>query len=363
MAKTSIEWATDVWNPSTGCDRVSPGCDNCYALTLAKRLKGMGSRKYQRDGDPRTSGPGFGLSVHSDVLGQPMRWREPRRVFVNSMSDLFHDQVPDEYIAKVFAVMAAAPQHTFQILTKRHARMRSLIGGVDGSGHRLLEATTDDETAAALYEQWPLPNVWLGVSVENQKWADIRIPALLDTPAAVRWISAEPLLGPVDLSRWLGESVASQSVAALAVAHGIDSREYRDRLRRYFEDLQQPPLNWVVAGGESGHGARPCHPDWLRLLSDQCASARVPYFLKQLGQYAPVLDQPAAGDLWLATSGSTTEWQHGDGHVRVAGGDFRYPGTQVVLMRRARSKHDAGRLLDGRTWDEYPEPSREVSGV
>ena len=125
--KTGISWTDATWNPTTGCDRVSPGCDNCYALTMAARLKGMGSAKYQRDGDPRTSGPGFGVSVHPDTLWQPLRWRKPRRVFVNSMSDLFHAEVPDSYIAEVFAVMACAPQHQFQVLTKRHARMRSLL--------------------------------------------------------------------------------------------------------------------------------------------------------------------------------------------------------------------------------------------
>src|SRR5580704_10721215 len=124
---TGISWTEETWNPATGCDRVSPGCDRCYALTMAKRLKGMGQAKYQRDGDPKTSGPGFGLTVHPDALDLPRHWRKPRKVFVNSMSDLFHKDVPSEFIARVFAVMAACPQHTFQVLTKRHARMRSLL--------------------------------------------------------------------------------------------------------------------------------------------------------------------------------------------------------------------------------------------
>ncbi|BBZ65791.1 hypothetical protein MINS_12200 [Mycolicibacterium insubricum] len=178
--KTAIEWTDATWNPVTGCTKVSPGCDHCYAETIAERFRG---------------GPaypnGFDITLRPHKLDQPLRWKRPRRIFVNSMSDLFHDSVPDEYIAQVFAVMALAPRHTFQLLTKRHARMRSLVG------RGLLDLV--DQTGAKV-ELWPLPNVWLGVSTENQQWADIRIPALLDTPAAVRWISAEPLLGPIDLT-------------------------------------------------------------------------------------------------------------------------------------------------------------------
>lgn len=245
---SNIEWTEKTWNPTTGCDRVSPGCDNCYALTMAKRLKGMGSAKYQTDGNPRTSGPGFGVATHRDTLDLPLSWRKPQRVFVNSMSDLFHDRVPDSFIAQVFAVMARTPQHTYQVLTKRHSRMRSLVGGVDGSGHRLCEAAPDEHTAQVLYDAvWPLSNVWLGVSAENQQWANIRIPALLDTPAAVRFVSAEPLVGPVLLDPdWSG-------------------------------------LGWVIVGGESGRGARPMHPDWARSLRDQCDVAGVPCFFKQAG--------------------------------------------------------------------------------
>lgn len=352
---SSIEWTEATWNPTTGCDRVSPGCDNCYALTLAKRLKGMGSGKYQRDGDPRTSGPGFGLSIHSDVVGQPMWWRDPRRIFVNSMSDLFHDQVPDRFIADVFAVMSIASRHTYQVLTKRHARMRSLLNSVPFwmtvNNARTVRGYPALPWVAA-GELEPLRGVWIGVSVENQKWADIRIPALLETPAAVRWISAEPLLGPVDLSRWL----------VSRPAWGPEYPDPTSPMGLLVQDLVDvPALSWVVAGGESGPDAQPMHPDWARGLRDQCASASVPYFHKQNGQYAPVLDSPAAGDLWLAPGGVTAEWQHGDGYVRQAGGDYRWPGTRTVLVRRARSKHAAGRLLDGRTWDEYPSVEPAVS--
>jgi protein gp37 len=252
---TGISWTEETWNPTTGCDRVSDGCDHCYALTMAKRLKGMGQAKYQRDGDPKTSGPGFGLTVHPDALSLPLRWRKPRKVFVNSMSDLFHADVPDEFIAQVFAVMAASPQHTFQVLTKRHARMRSLLSS-DGFNASVVAKYVFLPGERDMFEHWPLPNVWLGVSAEDEKWLDIRIEALLETPAAVRFISAEPLLGPLRMR------------ATLLVGAALEPRG---------------GIGWVIAGGESGPGARPCELGWLRSLRDQCADAGVPYFCKQLG--------------------------------------------------------------------------------
>lgn len=248
MADTSIEWASKVWNPTTGCDKVSAGCDNCYALTMAARLRGMGSAKYQTDGDPRTSGPGFGLAVHPDALTIPLRWRKPQRVFVNSMSDLFHPKVPAEFIARVFAVMVAAPHHTFKVLTKRAPRMRATLA----------DDTFWTAVSAELAQLWnvaqppaPLrfapPWIWLGVSVEDQEQAGRRIPALLDTAAGIRWLSCEPLLGPIDLTPWAEH------------------------------------LDWVVVGGESGPQARPMEPGWARSLRDQCRAGRVPFFFKQAG--------------------------------------------------------------------------------
>jgi protein gp37 len=249
---TGIEWTGATWNPVTGCTKVSPGCDHCYAETIAHRF--AGTKAYP---------DGFKPTLRPERLDQPLRWRKPRRIFVNSMADLFHDDVPDEYIAEVFTTMGRAAQHTFQILTKRHARMRSLLqrwtsreptwvrpdGIIDVN-----EMPLDADPSAAWVGQrpWPLSNVWLGVSVENQQWADIRIPALLDTPAAVRFLSCEPLLGPINL----GEPA--------------DTR-----------------VDWVIVGGESGRGARPMHPDWARSLRDQCTAAGVPFLFKQWGEHAP----------------------------------------------------------------------------
>lgn len=249
-ASTSIEWTGVTWNPTSGCDRISDGCANCYALTMAGRLQRMGATKYQTDGDSRTSGPGFGLAVHPDTLDQPLYWQKPRNIFVNSMSDLFHRDVPDEYVAQVFAVMAATPRHTFQLLTKRHGRMRSLLSS--GQFQRQVLAWAHRQKWGEGGEDlppwtWPLPNVHLGISAEHQDAADLRIPALLETPAAVRWVSAEPLLGPVDIAEWL------------------------------------PTISWLVCGGESGHGARPMDEQWARDLVAQCQAAGVPAFVKQMG--------------------------------------------------------------------------------
>jgi protein gp37 len=223
MAQSSpIEWTEATWNPTTGCDRTSPGCDNCYALTLAKRLKAMGVEQYQADGDPRTSGPGFKLTTHDEALTVPLRWRQPRLVFVNSMSDLFHEDVPEAFIDAVFEVMRETPRHTYQVLTKRTKRLLRIAPRL----------------------AWPA-NVWMGVSVESARYR-FRINHLRQVPAAVRFVSAEPLLGPlgsVDLS-------------------GID---------------------WVIAGGESGVRARPMDITWGRDLRDQCVAAGVSFFFKQWG--------------------------------------------------------------------------------
>jgi protein gp37 len=337
MADNSkIEWTEATWNPVTGCTKVSPGCDNCYAETFAERFRGVPQHHFEQ---------GFDVVLRPERLDQPLRWKRPRRVFTNSMSDLFHDAVPDDFIAKMFAVMAAAPQHTFQVLTKRHGRMRTLLSSDDFREQVFLASNLPH--GDVLGDGWPLRNVWLGVSVESQKWADIRIPALLETTAAVRWLSCEPLLGPLDLSEWLDHAPWHYTdfgvVCSCGAAMAGDER------------CAAPSLEWIVVGGESGPGARPMHPDWARSLRDHCQDSEVPYFFKQFGQHAPVVDQPADGDLWVPADGSgAVPWKPWDGHVRAGGGDFRSPGGRSVLMRRHRSKHDAGRLLDGREWSECP---------
>jgi protein gp37 len=220
--RSAIEWTESTWNPTTGCDRVSAGCDNCYALALAARLQAMGSAKYQLDGDPRTSGPGFGLTMHQAALNVPRQWRAPRMIFVNSMSDLFHAKVPLDFVRDVFAVIADTPRHTYQMLTKRARRLRRVADRLD----------------------WP-PNLWMGVSVENDLVLD-RVDDLRYVPAPVRFLSCEPLLGPLDA-------------------------------------LDLTGIHWVIAGGESGRDARPVDPEWVRSVRDSCTDLDVPFFFKQWG--------------------------------------------------------------------------------
>nr|WSX25511.1 phage Gp37/Gp68 family protein [Streptomyces tubercidicus] len=278
---SAIEWTDATWNVVTGCEKVSPGC-------------GIPGHYFEN---------GFDVQLRPDKLTLPLTWKKPRRVFVNSMSDLFHKDIPDEYIAKVFAVMAATPQHTYQLLTKRHGRMRSLLAGpskVDtergytpGVWFRSLvqNATRQFGAEVSLFSSdsaWALPNVWLGVSVEDQKHADLRIPALLDTPAAVRFLSCEPLLGPVDLTRWLrpvpgcGYVDPDDATCGHPDAFTPECHRWADcPVRRKPTDWHGP--DWVIAGGESGRGARPMDTGWALQIVQQCQVADVPVFVKQLG--------------------------------------------------------------------------------
>jgi len=213
MATTSIEWTNRTWNPVTGCTHVSAGCLNCYAETMARRLQAMGSPRYAN---------GFEVTLHEDILTLPLTWKQPSRVFVNSMSDLFHTQVPDDFLARAFSVMREASWHTFQILTKRPGRLRRLATALD----------------------WP-PNVWMGVSIESEQFV-ARADALRTVPAQVRFLSCEPLLGPLP-------------------------------------SLDLTGIAWVLIGGESGLHARPMELSWVRDLIGRCRKPHVALFVKQMG--------------------------------------------------------------------------------
>ncbi|MFE9576330.1 DUF5131 family protein [Nocardia sp. NPDC006044] len=253
----------------------------------------MGVAKYQHDGPTRTSGPGFGVTIHPDALQIPLRWRTPRLVFVNSMSDLFHHDVPDDFIAQVWAVMSSAAAHTFQVLTKRPARMRSLL-----DSERFWQAVAAHSeqlmfTAPGRWQYPPgyglrhrvLPHVWLGVSVEDQRWADIRIPALRQTAAAVRFLSCEPLIGPIDLDKHLFPAVCP---GGCRCRRPDDGDRHECGCGGACADWRpRPALDWVIAGGESGPSARPMHLDWVRELRDQCSDSDVPFFFKQWGGRTP----------------------------------------------------------------------------
>jgi protein gp37 len=288
VAETAIEWATHVWNPVTGCDRVSPGCAHCYALTYAARLKGMGQPKYQRDGG-KASGSGFGVTLHEAALEEPAHWRKPRRVFVNSMSDLFHDEVPTLFIGRVLNVIAAAPAHDFLVLTKRADRMRDVMTAY-------YTVVRDDL-------EKPYPNLWLGVSIENRRFVH-RADVLRETPAAVRFISAEPLLGPL-----IGPDTVN-------VAEGSEIRTVRGWVSKdgfsYRPSLDLAGIDWLIVGGESGHGFRPVNEDWIGNLRDAALPAGTAFFFKQWGGLTP---------------------------------------------------KSGGRELDGRTWDEIPARATAGQGM
>ena len=333
---TKIEWCDATWNPVTGCSVISPGCTNCYAMKLAgTRMKHHPSRAGLTNDS--NAGPVWNgvVRLNEGWLDQPLKWSKPRRIFVCAHGDLFHEKVPDEWIDRIFAVMALAPQHTFMVLTKRAARMREYLAHRARPDYISVAATHQwDSDGDMPPEEWPLlPNVWLGVSVEDQARADERIPHLLATPAAKRFISAEPLLGPIDLDAFLAGDLA----------------EIFDPATRLSLKMLPPRrLNWAIAGGESGPNARPMHPDWARSLRDQCQMAGVAYFFKQWGEWEP-----------------RTEWS---GHL----GSGRFETMRSVMLdgskcpddvapqdigahRMARvGKKGAGRLLDALEWSEFP---------
>ena len=294
-SKTGISWTDATWNPVTGCTRISAGCQNCYAEKMAKRLQAMGSPRYSN---------GFDVAFHYDTLSIPMRWKKPKRIFVNSMSDLFHDDVPESFIRAVFTTMANCQQHIFQVLTKRHKRVCEILNEWQDSGLVLREGYGS-----------VLPNVWLGVTAEDQKNADERIPWLLKTPAAVRFVSVEPMLGLLNVSPYLGKNILP-SIHCLSndVMDGID---------------------WVICGGESGPNARPMHPDWVRSLRDQCVAASVPFFFKQWGEYAP----ESALDSSITPSTHSLHESH-----------MFSDGQRVYRV----GKKNAGMLLYGETWNQFP---------
>ena len=342
---THIEWADATYNPITGCSVVSPGCTNCYAMRLAGgRLQHHPSRAGLTA--PSKAGPVWTgeVRLNEEWLDQPLRWKRPRRIFVCAHGDLFHESVPDAWIDRVFAVMALAPQHVFQVLTKRAARMRGYMAGRAGKLARfmvdeyLISAPDTARSNRAIFAawpvqsighpddpddiimaRWPLPNVWLGVSAEDQARADERISDLLATPAAVRFVSLEPLIGPINLVKAKG--IAWNPGGAINDGGGQMD---------YIEPHLSGVLHWVIAGGESGPGARPIHPDWVRQIRDDCAAAGVPFFFKQWGAHHPHGQVMADGSINALGNPDDPRWTR-----------FSKETTWLV------GKTAAGRLLDG----------------
>ena len=287
MADTNISWTNAVWNPVTGCTKVSPGCKNCYAEAMTERFYGKNSFE--------------NIVLHPDRLDTPLHWKKPRMIFVNSMSDLFHENIPFEFIDRVFAVMALCPQHTFQILTKRPERMREYMS----AGTFTFEAAMYSLTSPRVMDDfvWPLPNVWLGVSVENQKYADERIPLLLQTPAAIRFVSAEPLLGEI---RLVAKTTFPPSggiedwlrFIANPYAKEIWVEEMVSKIQWSSFDVHFRTVDWVIVGGESGANRRECNPEWIQSIADQCRDAGVACFVKQDSGLRPGKQGRLSDELW-----------------------------------------------------------------
>jgi len=324
VSKSKIEWTDRVWNPVTGCTKISPGCQNCYAERMAKRLAG-------RCGYP-ADGP-FKVTLHPERLEQPFRWREPSKIFVCSMGDLFHEDVPFDYIDRVFSVMYVSPEHTFMVLTKRPERMKEYFNTRPRDSMKQERVLVIDEMGASNYSvSLPLRNVWLGVTAENQEQADKRIPVLLQIPAAVRFVSVEPMLGPVDLTELpIPYEICNRGFNFNALTDQDDEHFYNDH----------PKIDWVICGGESGPGARPMHPDWTRSLRDHCQAAGVPFFFKQWGEWETFYDRDNDDPDWC----NVPEDGPGIKRINLAGG-YGFHGDRVIYLRRV-GKKKAGRLLDG----------------
>jgi protein gp37 len=355
---TKIEWTEATWNPITGCSVTSPGCTNCYAMQLAgTRLAHHPSREgltRESGGRPKWTGE---VRFNEGWLADPLRWKRARLIFVCAHGDLFHESVADAWIDRVFAVMALCPQHTFQVLTKRSARMREYFAGRSRPSsdalydllHGSLSAAADRAMQRAIDDLYPLSNVWLGVSIEDQQRADERIPDLLATPAAVRWLSCEPLLGPVDLrnvSRGNGISVDALTGYHSASLMGFVGEPVLETVARLpILPKQQGRIDWIVAGGESGPNARPMHPDWARSLRDQCAAAAVPFFFKQWGEWRlDLTGDPITFDTAKGRAQRTPAFimkRDGTVHCFLPSDE---PNAPVVLKV---GKKRAGRLLDG----------------
>lgn len=338
---SKIEWTDQTWNPVTGCNKVSRGCKNCYAEVMHKRLRAMRSKKYT---EPFSNG----ATVHYDSLLEPFTWKKPRMVFVNSMSDLFHEDVPFGFIDMVFAVMALTRKHTYQILTKRSDRMEQyfsvgknvLLERWGNATYELGLSDSDGDTDVPScwiwnmgQQVWPYKNIWLGTSVENQD-QDCRINHLLKCPAAIRFLSCEPLVGPLVLEN---------------LKYGIKQDS------KVPSEFYSPLIDWVIAGGESGPKAQPMHPDWVRSLRDQCLRVGVPFFFKQWGEYQIIEDYPIP----LEALGKMSHYSE-NGEFKPVRKDT--PATVIdsfpLAIRVGKKK--ACNLLDGHKWEQFPQPQQET---
>lgn len=333
--KSGITWTDKTWSPITGCTKVSAGCKHCYA-----------EREVETRWSKNPKSVFFGreftdVRIHADQLDKPQHWKKPCRIFVCPRGDLFHESVPDRFIAMVFAKMSEAKHHVFQVLTKRPERMLAWFEKLRPLQQMMVlppsPGSDGHSTFVGFHDSWPLPNVWIGVSVEDQQSADERIPQLMKTPAALRWVSIEPLLNAVDLTATLAGDILCRCNGCMSLTP--DTR-----------------LDWVVVGGESGSHARPMHPDWARALRDQCAAADVPFLFKQWGEFIVPEDGEQAcrvcGCTWNNACRGGCSWAEPDLCSECVG-KSAVQGERSVKYRRVGIKA-AGRLLDGVLHDEYP---------
>ncbi|MBP2495236.1 protein gp37 [Methylobacterium sp. PvP062] len=393
MAETSsIEWTDATWNPIAGCSLKSPGCTHCYAMPTARRQELMMAALGRVSPYAGLTRVVNGKAVWTGdmrlveaALTLPLRWQRPRRIFVNSMSDLFHEDVPDEWIDRVFAVMALCPQHTFQVLTKRADRMRAYLTRGPGGGKqdvrnhiawnvvgdvlRLVAPAWTMEPVDGKWRSraigacgtWPLPNVWLGVSAEDQRRADERVPDLLATPAAVRFVSAEPLLGPIDFRHIAIPCDAPQTTFFVDALTGFHGARYSPHMIASSPNPlpKTSGLDWIIVGGESGPGARPMHPDWARQIRDACAAAGVAYLFKQWGSWGPGAAFDAAPSARSAYLGEIqTLVGPGTRTIKIAIPTRMDDVLGPPLTLKQLGKKAAGRLLDGVEHNGFPEVAR-----
>lgn len=338
MSKSKIEWTDHVWNPVTGCTKISPGCQNCYAERMSKRLAGRCG--YPKD-DP------FKVTLHQDRLEEPLHWKKPCRIFACSMGDLFHEDVPFDFIFNAWLTMVSVScfKHRFLILTKRPERMLAFY-----------QWTQERIKRGICGVEFERNHIWLGVTAENQEQADKRIPVLLQIPAAVRFVSVEPMLGPVDLRAWL-DGNGAYGPAAFCKHCGIIETTTESN-----HEIDYAAIDWVICGGESGPGARPMHRDWVRSLRDQCQAAETSFFFKQWGEWSPAeieddsymlggraINDPRGGRMSVAKFPLHTRnnryWRLDENHLAVKVG-----------------KKIAGRLLDGKIWDQFPNVAIKLFG-
>lgn len=372
---SAIEWTQRTWNCLVGCTKKSKGCMNCYAIRVAWRLMHNPNPKIAKKYEGTVAKDSAGnlnwtgrINFDEDALLLPLQWRKPSMIFVNSESDLFHKNVKDEWLDQIFAVMALCQQHTFQVLTKEPERMRAYMqagrdrvvsymlnkarAGVNGWADWIDGRAARHKCWIEKFDEhvgWPLSNLWAGVSVEDQKTADERISLLLQTPAAVRWISAEPLLSEVDLFDYLHHFRCDECGATDTESPG-DSQAFEFCADDFISEVEG--VDWVVCGGESGPGARPMHPDWVRKVRDDCVAAGVPFFFKQQGAWSTA--KPSTFSRL-----SKNRWSHESVTFRADGSRYNptQPGdlmlSDMVTMYRT-NKHAAGRLLDGQEWNQFP---------